>query len=106
MTEPTHPGAGQAYTRTSVERYLSAAAAERSRLGSAIAEARRRTETALHEEERLLALQPRTGRASGQPENEVCADEHPTLQFAAVDNGPVWRDEGLPTAAAVTDVGR
>lgn len=106
MTQPTDPGAGQAYTRTSVERYLSAAAAEQSRLESAIADARRRTEAALQEEERLHAVQHGVGGTSNHRERAPFTDQHPTLPLTMADDGSVWRDENLPTAAAVTDVRR
>ena len=56
MTPSTDPGAGQAYTRASVERYLGAAAAEQARLESAIADARARTEAAGQAEDHLRSL--------------------------------------------------
>jgi hypothetical protein len=55
MNQSSDPRAGQAYTRASVEAYLRAAANERRRLESAIAEARARTAEARRMEEHLHA---------------------------------------------------
>ena len=55
MNQSSDPQAGQAYTRASVEAYLRAAATERLRLQSAIAEARARTAEARRMEEHLQA---------------------------------------------------
>ena len=104
MTLSTDPEAGQAFTRTSVERYLSAAAAAQSRLESAIADARRRAESALREEERLLSLQQGTNGAPERRDGGPAA-ARPTVFPPAIDDGHIWREEDLP-AAAVTDIAR
>jgi hypothetical protein len=106
MTPSTDPQAAQAYTRTSVERYLSAAAAEQSRLQVAIVEARQRTESALREEQRLLSL--RDGdQESSRRGNGARPDTDPDPFRFTVDTAEhAWSDPGFPAAAAATDVGR
>ncbi len=105
MTPSTDPGAAQAYTRTSVERYLSAAAAERSRLESAIAAARARTQSALQEEERLLSLQDQPGEAAGRRNGAPVTARSDPFRFTVDGGRQVWHEQGFP-APAVTDVGR
>jgi hypothetical protein len=105
------PEAGQAYTRASVEAYLRAAAAERTRIESAIATARSRTAWALGEEERLRSLAPALDappegtRAHGAPgdgpalpgRSESLVDR---LPLASEDDRGRWRQPDLPTAVA------
>ncbi|MGA3146487.1 MAG: hypothetical protein ABSF33_03295 [Acidimicrobiales bacterium] len=105
MTQSNDPEAAQAYTRTSVESYLSAAAAEQSRLGSAIAEAQRRKEAALSEAERLSTLQHGD---DGAPErrNGAPATTRPDPFRFTDDEGHGWREQDYPAAVVATDVVR
>jgi hypothetical protein len=104
MTQSTDPEAGQAFTRASVERYLNAAAKAKSDLESAIADARRRTESALREEERLLALHPKVGGTSEGQDGGPEAAQRTVFPLSAAD-GPAWRGQDMP-AVAVTDLAR
>ncbi len=113
MNQSSDPRAGQAYTRASVEAYLRAAATERLRLQSAIAEAEARTAEARRLEEQL--------HASGLDTEAVPVDGYDGRRPAVVEspdsltrrlplglNGQSSHRHGQdrPTAAAVTDPGR
>jgi hypothetical protein len=67
MTEPTHTEEAPAYTRESVMAYLRAAEAERTRLRSAIDEARARASSARSRVQRLDALVVGPDVRSGGP---------------------------------------
>jgi hypothetical protein len=102
----SEPEAGQAYTRASVEAYLRAAAAERTRIESAIAAARSRTAWALGEEERLRSLAPAFDTPPGGTPvngNSPAAVPESLVDRVPVNgegNGRLWREPDLPTAAA------
>jgi hypothetical protein len=106
MTQSTHPEAAQAYTRTSVERYLSAAAAEQSRLRAAIAGARERTESALSEEDRLSSLQRGDGEAPERRNGATAGTRPDPFRLAVDDSEHGWREQEFPAAVAATDVAR
>ena len=63
-----------AYTRTSVEAYLQAAAEQRAKIELAIAEAEKRNEAALEALERLDALQDRQASSASVGRDEVDHD--------------------------------
>jgi hypothetical protein len=78
MNQSSDPQAGQAYTRASVEAYLRAAATERLRLLSGIAEAQARTAEARRREEQL--------HASGMDTAAVPVDGYDGRRPAVVEN--------------------
>jgi hypothetical protein len=106
MNQSSDPQVGQAYTRASVEAYLRAAASERSRLESAIAEARARTVDARRVEEQLRA-------GNVDPDAVVVGDDEsrpPVVESSdslterlpfAIDGQPAeWREQDVPAAVA------
>ncbi len=106
MTQSTDPEAAQAYTRTSVERYLSAAAVEKSRLQSAIAEARHRRESALSDEERLSSLRHGDGEDAERRNGAPATTRPDPFRFTVDDGRRGWREQDFPAAVAATDVVR
>jgi hypothetical protein len=107
MNQSSDPQAGQAYTRASVEAYLRAAAMERLRLQSAIAEAQARTAEARRREEQLhasgmdTAAVPVDGYDGRRPAVVESSDSLARrLPFGLNGQSSHWQGQDLPTAAA------
>jgi hypothetical protein len=100
MTTISQPGPATAYTRASVEAYLRAAAAERTRIGVAIDEARRRTSIALLEEQRLVSEADRQTdglEVVPAPDTDSLFDQLQLIPDGIEDR---WPSDNIPAAMA------
>jgi hypothetical protein len=111
MNQSSEPQAGQAYTRASVETYLRAAAEERRRMQSAIAEAQARTAQArtaqahrmgqhlqaTHNTEAVPVVDGYDQRRPAVVENSDSLTQR--LPFGLNGEAGEWRQQDLPAAA-------